>query len=139
MESLLLVAFLFSVCHVVIFVQDYFFDPDAIRFLQTAEMLKPSTSTPIGEEMVEYFPHLVLIHNMAEDWEFQPHCVKKMQEVYTKAFANSRLQIHTGFGIANGDVSPILNGKSCGELVNLFLLPQINSGKDLRFLREFLI
>uniref|UniRef100_A0A8C5FB35 Nonsense-mediated mRNA decay factor SMG9 n=1 Tax=Gadus morhua TaxID=8049 RepID=A0A8C5FB35_GADMO len=43
MQSLQMAAFLFTVCHVVIVVQDWFTDINMYRFLQTAEMLKPST------------------------------------------------------------------------------------------------
>lgn len=66
MQSLQIAAFLFTVCHVVIVVQDWFTDLSLYRFLQTAEMVKPSTPSPShesssssgSEEGTEYYPHL---------------------------------------------------------------------------------
>ncbi|KAM9510521.1 nonsense-mediated mRNA decay factor SMG9-like [Guaruba guarouba] len=46
MQSLQIAAFLFTVCHVVLLVQDWFTDLGLYRFLQTAEMVKPSTPSP---------------------------------------------------------------------------------------------
>ncbi|EEB13222.1 conserved hypothetical protein [Pediculus humanus corporis] len=125
-QSLQLITFLYSVCHIVLFVQDYWFDPDFIRFLQTAEMLKPSTPTAVDEAMVEYFPHIMFVHNKSPDSDFEPRKIKEMQEIYCKTFSHSRLQFQTGFGIANGEVNPALNSESCGELINLFLLPEMD-------------
>lgn len=101
-QSLQLITFLFSVCHIVLFVQDYWFDPDIIRlilffnklhyimnvvekrffifrFLQTAEMLKPSTPTAVDEAMVEYFPHIMFVHNKSPDSDFQPRRIREIQ------------------------------------------------------------
>ncbi|XP_074786410.1 LOW QUALITY PROTEIN: nonsense-mediated mRNA decay factor SMG9 [Athene noctua] len=64
MQSLQIAAFLFTVCHVVLLVQDWFTDLALYRFLQTAEMVKPSTPSPGHEpgagpeEPSEYYPHL---------------------------------------------------------------------------------
>jgi protein SMG9 len=40
-QSLQLAAFLLSVCHVVILVQDWFFDPNLVRYDTTSKLLKP--------------------------------------------------------------------------------------------------
>ncbi|KAK6621365.1 hypothetical protein RUM43_011671 [Polyplax serrata] len=129
-QSLQMITFLFSVCHIVLFVQDYWFDPDLIRFLQTAEMLKPSTPTTVDESMMEYFPHIMFVHNKAPDSDFQARKIKEIQEIYCKTFMHSRLQFQTGFGIADGEVNPALNVESCGEMINLFLLPEMNEEPD---------
>ncbi|KAM3656072.1 nonsense-mediated mRNA decay factor SMG9 isoform 3-T3 [Ammospiza maritima maritima] len=64
-QSLQIAAFLFTVCHVVLLVQDWFTDLGLYRFLQTAEMVKPPTPSPSHdssgagpEEPSEYYPHL---------------------------------------------------------------------------------
>ncbi|XP_014117889.1 PREDICTED: protein SMG9 [Pseudopodoces humilis] len=64
-QSLQIAAFLFTVCHVVLLVQDWFTDLGLYRFLQTAEMVKPPTPSPShdssgggAEEPSEYYPHL---------------------------------------------------------------------------------
>lgn len=45
-------------------------------------------------------------------------------------FSHSRLQFQTGFGLANGEINPILSTDSCGELINLFLLPEMDGGPE---------
>lgn len=49
------------------------------RFLQTAEMLKPSTPTSVDETMVEYFPHILFLHNKSQASDFEPRIIKEMQ------------------------------------------------------------
>lgn len=44
-----------QVCHVVIFLVDWFVDVDLLRFIQTAEMLKPNA--PISENPHDHYPH----------------------------------------------------------------------------------
>ncbi|KAM4751881.1 LOW QUALITY PROTEIN: nonsense-mediated mRNA decay factor SMG9 [Cyanocitta cristata] len=71
-QSLQIAAFLFTVCHVVLLVQDWFTDLGLYRFLQTAEMVKPPTPSPShdssgagAEEPSEYYPHLVFVQTRA--------------------------------------------------------------------------
>ncbi|KAM6226024.1 LOW QUALITY PROTEIN: nonsense-mediated mRNA decay factor SMG9, partial [Porphyrio hochstetteri] len=70
LQSLQIAAFLFTVCHVVLLVQDWFTDLALYRFLQTAEMVKPATPSPghesgSTEEPAEYYPHLVFVQTRA--------------------------------------------------------------------------
>ncbi|XP_065510809.1 nonsense-mediated mRNA decay factor SMG9-like isoform X3 [Caloenas nicobarica] len=65
MQSLQIAAFLFTVCHVVLLVQDWFTDPLIYRFLQTAEMVKPPGPAPSAgpahdgpDDPPEFNPHL---------------------------------------------------------------------------------
>lgn len=124
-QSLQQAAFLLSVCHIVLLVQDWTFDPNVVRFLQTAEMLKPSTPTTSDDEIIEYFPHVLFLHNRCTPTDYGPRVVKVLQDVYNKMFIRSRLQVQTGIGIATGDVIEYLNPTSCGEPINLFLLPDL--------------
>uniref|UniRef100_A0A2K5K3S8 Nonsense-mediated mRNA decay factor SMG9 n=1 Tax=Colobus angolensis palliatus TaxID=336983 RepID=A0A2K5K3S8_COLAP len=86
MQSLQIAAFLFTVCHVVIVVQDWFTDLSLYRFLQTAEMVKPSTPSPSHEsssssgsdEGTEYYPHLVFLQNKARREDFCPRKLRQM-------------------------------------------------------------
>lgn len=78
--GLQLTAFLMSVCHVLLLVQDWFFDSNIVRFLQTAEMLKPTISS-MEEEIVDHFPHLLLIHNRAQMEDFSPKKFRTIQKV----------------------------------------------------------
>ena len=58
-----------TVCHVILVVADWFTDMSLLRFLLSAEMLKPSTlsgshgSSSGQDDMHEFFPHLGSIVN----------------------------------------------------------------------------
>lgn len=52
------------------------------RFLQTAEMLKPSSTTIIDQDYVEYYPHVVFLHNKAEVQDFMPAIIDEMKVLY---------------------------------------------------------
>lgn len=62
-----------NICHVVLFIQDYFVDLSLIRTLQTAEMLKPSSPAFVEEAstgVTEYYPTLVFVHNKGDADDF---------------------------------------------------------------------
>lgn len=121
LQSLQFAAFLFSVCHVIIFVQDWFVDPNLVRFLQTAEMLKPSSTTNMDQDYIEYYPHIVFLHNKAELDDFTPGAMEKMKEFYNKVFSSSRLQTHSGLDMS---VDSTEGG------FNLFLIPRIRPEEE---------
>ncbi|KAF6212681.1 hypothetical protein GE061_013207 [Apolygus lucorum] len=117
------IAFVLSVCHVVVVVQDYFHDPDLIRFIQTAEMLKPPTAQSDDES--DYFPHCVFIHNRCTQQAFSHSNVRDIQNSYKAMFSRSQLLIQSGLGTANGVFMPSLNPELCqGDPINLYLLPE---------------
>uniref|UniRef100_A0A8U7NGF6 Nonsense-mediated mRNA decay factor SMG9 n=1 Tax=Corvus moneduloides TaxID=1196302 RepID=A0A8U7NGF6_CORMO len=95
-QSLQIAAFLFTVCHVVLLVQDWFTDLGLYRFLQTAEMVKPPTPSPShdssgagAEEPSEYYPHLGEPGPPPEC--FSPRRLGQMQRVLGRLMAHSRL------------------------------------------------
>lgn len=88
------------------------------RFLQTAEMLKPSSTTNLDQDYVEYYPHMLFLHNKAELSDFMPKTLETMNEFYSKVFAASKLQTHSGLDMG-------LTSKE-GQL-NLFLIPFITN------------
>ncbi|XP_075233971.1 nonsense-mediated mRNA decay factor SMG9 isoform X2 [Lycorma delicatula] len=123
-SSLQTAAFLLSVCHIVIILQDWFFDPNLLRFLQSAEMLKPPTpTTSQDEELVEYFPHVLFIQSYAQPSDFTRDRIELMQCAYNNIFARSRLHIQTGLGISNANVLESLSFNV--DSLNLFLLPDV--------------
>uniref|UniRef100_A0A674G872 Nonsense-mediated mRNA decay factor SMG9 n=1 Tax=Taeniopygia guttata TaxID=59729 RepID=A0A674G872_TAEGU len=112
-QSLQIAAFLFTVCHVVLLVQDWFTDLGLYRFLQTAEMVKPPTPSPShdssgagAEEPSEYYPHLVFVQTRAPPECFSPRRVGQMQRVLGRLMAHSRLKYRGtgGFGGIWGDL-----------------------------------
>lgn len=49
------------------------------RFLQAAEMLKPSSTTTMDQDYVEYYPHILFLHNKAEVQDFMPKNIEMMK------------------------------------------------------------
>ncbi|XP_053743313.1 nonsense-mediated mRNA decay factor SMG9 isoform X1 [Synchiropus splendidus] len=100
MQSLQIAAFLFTVCHVVIVVQDWFTDLNLYRFLQTAEMLKPSTPSASSDSSgssgnddgAEYYPHIVFLQNKTRREDFCPRNFKNMHVVVDKLMSHSHLK-----------------------------------------------
>lgn len=129
-QGLQLTAFLMSVCHVLIVVQDYFFDSNVVRFIQTAEMLKPTHSNP-EDELNDHFPHLLLIQNKAQMEDFSPRKFKTIQEIYNLLFQKSKLLKDSTLGLASSKLIYCLNEENCGEPFNVYLIPEYNpkSGK----------
>uniref|UniRef100_A0A8C2HXK6 Nonsense-mediated mRNA decay factor SMG9 n=1 Tax=Cyprinus carpio TaxID=7962 RepID=A0A8C2HXK6_CYPCA len=139
MQSLQITAFLFTVCHVVIVIQDWFTDINLYRFLQSAEMLKPSTpsashdstSSSGADDGSEYYPHIVFLQNKARREEFCPRNLKKMHMATDKLMAHSHLKYKGTLSMLDCNVFPGLNRDYLETEVNLFLLPMMeNDGED---------
>ena len=125
-------AFLYTICHVVLVVQDWCVDSDLIRLLQTAEMLKPAASTaPSDEPPAEHYPRLVFVHNRSSLSHFQPDNIRQLQEFYRSAFSQSGLSVTSEVGVGSGHVlaqaGPQLTGS---PPVNLLLLPEFTPTED---------
>ncbi|XP_069796205.1 nonsense-mediated mRNA decay factor SMG9 [Narcine bancroftii] len=135
MQSLQVTAFLFTVCHTVIVVQDWFTDLNLYRFLQTAEMLKPSTPSPShelsgvhgSEEGTEYYPNIVFVQNKARREDFSPRQLKNMHTVIDKLMCYSHLKYKGTLSMLDCNIFPGLSGDFLESEVNLFLLPAMES------------
>nr|CAG4646614.1 EOG090X0EPT [Macrothrix elegans] len=90
-QSLQLLSFLYCICHVLIVVQDSLADPNLIRLLQTAEMLKPNLAG--DDSVVDHMPHLVVLYNRAQPSDLVPEMLKQTYKFYRLAFQKSRLLI----------------------------------------------
>ncbi|XP_063798585.1 nonsense-mediated mRNA decay factor SMG9 isoform X2 [Pseudophryne corroboree] len=138
MQSLQMAAFLFTVCHLVIVVQDWFTDFNLYRFLQTAEMLKPSTPSPSHEssgssgadEGIEYYPHVVFIQNKAKREDFCPRSLKQMHTVIEKLMLHSRLRFKGTLSMLDCNIFPGLPYDFLESEVNLFLIPAMENDAD---------
>lgn len=150
-DCLQIASYLMAICHVLIAVQDWFTDYNFLRYLQAAEMLKPSlsasntvASTQDGSESTnggENHPHLLLLHNRCQLEDYTPEAVTIMQDLYRKAFQKSNLQLNSGMYLYSDTNKNSLNVDSvckgynvdtCGTPLNLFLLPEIYSDFDNR-------
>ncbi|XP_066988638.1 nonsense-mediated mRNA decay factor SMG9-like isoform X1 [Macrobrachium rosenbergii] len=141
-ESLQLLTLVMSIAHVVVLMQDSGIDPNLIRLLQTCEMMKPSSSstpssssstqsTPTGsEDTQQYFPHVVFVHNHSPAHHFTPSMLKQMQGIYQETFLGSCLESESHVGSCNSLTYAPLSETSCGNLVNLFLLPEFHSQQN---------
>ncbi|KAB0799355.1 hypothetical protein PPYR_07235 [Photinus pyralis] len=128
-QGLQMTALLMSICHVLILAQDWFFDSNVIRFLQTAEMLKPTISNP-EDELVDHFPHLIIIQNKAQMEDFSPKKFKQMQQMYRTLFNKSKMHLESGMGLGSGRIMNSLSPNNCGDPINLFLIPEYNEKTD---------
>lgn len=153
-DCLQVASYLMAICHVLIAVQDWFVDYNFLRYIQAAEMLKPSLSASNSVTMSgdlregsestasgESHPHLLLLHNRCQLEDFTPEAVKIMQDLYRKAFQRSNLQLNSGMymysdtnknGLNVDSVCKGYNVESCGSPLNLFLLPEIYDDFDNR-------
>lgn len=124
MQSLQVASFLMAVCHTIILVQDWFTDANLLRFVQSAEMLKPATPSNAHEmagfvdDMLEHYPHFVFVQNKCNTSDFSPAAVTEMDRTLRIVFGKSRLKFQ-------GYVSPDPEAQNDGtsDDVNLFLLP----------------
>ncbi|KAK2511697.1 hypothetical protein Q9966_016588 [Columba livia] len=128
MQSLQIAAFLFTVCHVVLLVQDWFTDPLIYRFLQTAEMVKPPGPAPSAgpapeshDPPPEFNPHLVFVQTRAPPESFSPRRLREMQRVLETVMEHSRLRFR-------GSLSMLDPPPECE--VNLFLLPPLEEESE---------
>lgn len=130
-------AFLMTVCHVILVVEDWFTDMSLLRFLLSAEMLKPSTlsgshgSGSGQDDMHEFFPHLVFIQNKAGRDDFSLESYESMQKTLEAIFNGSRLKISGAVNMSTGRQMMGLNPKFVSSDMNLFLLPYMDD-KDNR-------
>ncbi|XP_065158043.1 nonsense-mediated mRNA decay factor SMG9 isoform X2 [Atheta coriaria] len=129
LQGLQHIAFLMSVCHIIIFTQDFFIDPNSVRFLLTAEMLKP-TMTNNEEEFLEQCPHLLILHTKAPLEDFTQARFKQIQHTYRNIFKSSKFLLESSLGLGTGKIIPTLNEEKCGAAINLFLLPDFDSYEE---------
>lgn len=148
-DCLQIASYLMAICHVLIAVQDWFTDYNFLRYIQAAEMLKPSlsasntaSSNQEGSESTgggESHPHLLLLHNRCQLEDYTPESMRIMQDLYRKAFLKSNLQLNSGMYMYSDtnknsmNVDSVCKGysiKTCGTPINLFLLPEIYADFD---------
>ncbi|XP_074658500.1 nonsense-mediated mRNA decay factor SMG9-like [Tubulanus polymorphus] len=132
-RSLQTIAFMYTVCNVVIVTIDWFADLFLLKFLQTAEMLKPPTPDAAGgaaDEHVEYYPHLVFVLNKAESVDFSYTSYTAMERTISKVFKKSKLR-YRGSHVTTCDGQTLLSKLQLNdERVNLFLLPKYDDSKS---------
>ncbi|XP_065056702.1 nonsense-mediated mRNA decay factor SMG9-like isoform X2 [Rhopilema esculentum] len=135
MQSLQILTFLFAVCHVVLVVTDHFSDNSLLKLLKTAEMLKPSTVAHSGQEgssasnaenLDEYFPHIVLVHNRCDHKMFDAKQLNHVCQTVDKFFGQSRLKLRGSASIIRTEILPCAKLKLLSDFqdLNIFMLPE---------------
>lgn len=81
------------------------------------------------EDFMEYFPHVLLVHNRATLEDFTPIRFNLIQQIYHEVFSKSKLRFNSGMGLGTGKIIHSLNPQTCGEPFNLFLLPEYDDSK----------
>lgn len=138
MQSLYIAAFLLTVCHVVMVVEDWFSDINIIEFIKRAEMLKPATPPPPSnqsessslDDPEDFVPNLVFVQNKASRESFQPITVNAIQQAIHSLMITSKLKYTGCCSLARSSVMPCLSSKTLPLDLNLFLLPKFISDKN---------
>ncbi len=138
-HGLQMMGFLTATCHVLLLVQDWFVDVQLVKATLAAEMLRPTSPAYAdldgdGDEMVEYFPHLVLVHNKAELDDFTADRLSEMRSFYELALKKSQFRVDSDANVSNRVPSA---AAAVGSL-NLYLLPdqELEEGKGSSFRAE---
>ncbi|KAK2182826.1 hypothetical protein NP493_334g00018 [Ridgeia piscesae] len=129
-QSLQLASFMMTVCNVVIVVIDWFIDANLLRFLQTAEMLKPPTPVPSHESSdlsSEYYPDIVFVLNRASREDFSVESQSKMQETITAVFNKSHLKYRGQVSLMNEMLYPGIPSDRLPGDISLFVLPSMET------------
>lgn len=139
MQSMQILTFLLSVCNIILIADDWFIDVNLLRFIQDAEMLKPSQHSSSSmmdnsaskEDNLQFFPSVIFVHNKATREDFNAQTYRSMQRVLYNMFSSSKLRFRNGINMLINDsnvVDGIINmppgeekDESCD--VNLLMLP----------------
>lgn len=137
-HSLQQIGFLFSVCHTVLMVQDWFTDFNLIRMVMAAEMLKPVTPTVTNDDktVTEYFPHFVIVHNKAEFTDTEPDYIEEIEGLYSRVLKKSRLQWRNKDDKPLVVVIPDQEGERADELKNTRMKPNDNFEESVKSMRK---
>ena len=133
-QSLQIAAFLLTVCHVIVVVQDWFTDSYIYKFLQTAEMLKPVTTPPVHDsgstsesDHADIQPVIVFVHNKIDSNMFNIRSITAMNEVIANMVKFSSVHCKGYFSLIETNLYPGL-GSICPveKEVNAFIIPNVN-------------
>lgn len=131
-QSIQIVTFLLTVCHVILVVQDWFTDLNVVRLLKTAEMLKPSSaghatheSSGLGssEDSDENYPNIVFVYNKSTREDFDHENLSSMHAVTSTLFQHSRLKLQSGISLLSSSLMPYRTLLTSCDDMNIFLVP----------------
>lgn len=112
-----------SVCHLLIVVQDDYFNMNFIRLLQFAEIMKPShDNKPF---VSNYFPNVLFVKNRAKRQDFTTNQKERMDRMLRALFRDSQLRIYKG-QTAEQQKQKRTRPTEGERQINTFLLPEVD-------------
>lgn len=142
LEDLGSVICLMSVCHLLLVVQDDYFNLNFLNLLRFAELMKPSQD--VKPFLHDYFPNILFVKNRAKRLDFTPASQACMEKMYKAFFKDSQLRIFKGQTTENHIMQQQLlqmqNRKrnrisEIENTVNSFLMPEVK-GKEATTFHE---
>ncbi|XP_053951590.1 protein SMG9 [Anastrepha ludens] len=112
-----------TVCHLLIVVQDDYFNMNFIRLLQFAEIMKPThDNKPF---VSDYFPNVLFVKNRAKRQDFMPSQKERFNRMLRALFKDSQLRIYVG-QTAEQQKQKKTRTPETERQVNSFLLPEVD-------------
>ncbi|XP_061400799.1 protein SMG9 [Musca vetustissima] len=96
LEDLDSIITLMSVCHLLIVVQDDYFNLSFLNLLRLAELMKPSAPDIKPNFLPEYFPNVLFVKNRAKRLDFAPANKTCLDQMLKAFFKDSKLRIFRG-------------------------------------------
>lgn len=117
-----------TLCHLLIVVQDDYFNMNFIRLLQFAEIMKPShDNTPF---VSNYFPNVLFVKNRAKRQDFAQSQKERMDRMLRALFKDSQLRIYVGQTTEQQKqkkTRPIEGERK----INTFLIPEVDGKNNI--------
>ncbi|XP_013100773.1 protein SMG9 [Stomoxys calcitrans] len=135
LEDLDSVIMLMSVCHLIIVVQDDYFNLSFLNLIRFAELMKPSQD--VKPFLHDYFPNVLFVKNRAKRLDFTPASQACQEQMLRAFFKDSKLRIFKG-QTSEAFIMPTQQqqvsqknkknrGTDVDREVNMFLFPEIKS------------
>lgn len=126
LEDIKLLILLLTVCHLIIVVQDQYFNSNFIRLLQFAEITK--LNNDIKPFISDYLSNILFIKNRGMHFDFLDDEQQRMEKMYKYCFKKSKLNIYLenyDEDDDNDDKSKNLKQFDNDRRLNYFVFPQI--------------
>ncbi|KAI6226210.1 hypothetical protein M3Y99_01320900 [Aphelenchoides fujianensis] len=119
-EAMILLSFLFEICHSVVFCVDWFVDINAVH-----EVLRAAVFSEFNFRKFASFPkttNLVVLHHRALERDYEMHVVRQRAQMLRSTFADSRWNVLGGLSMSSlgfteyADCEPEVNYVVLGDL-----------------------
>ncbi|CAD7087265.1 unnamed protein product [Hermetia illucens] len=121
LDDIKLLIFILTASHLVIVVQDDYFNLNLIRLLQFAELAKPNPDNKCF--IADYFPNMLFVRNNGKRIDFLAEEKVKKQAILRHFFKRSHLKIYVG----QWDKQKKGRQEGGERCVNYFVFPEVKS------------